>query len=107
MAQPMTEHHRDSSAPTGSASREARLEVRLTREQRSLIDRAAATRGTTVAEFVRQAVQDAAAQAVAEHDLLRLCAEDQEAFAAALLAPREPSERFKAAYADYRERVGA
>jgi uncharacterized protein (DUF1778 family) len=90
----------------GSATREARLEIRLTREQKSLLVRAAALRGASVTDFVRQAAQDSAAQTVAEHEVLRLCAQDQEAFAAALLAPRDPSETFKAAFADYLERVG-
>ena len=77
------------------------------REQKSLVVRAAAARGATLADFVRQAVQDAAVQTVSEHEVLRLCAQDQEAFAAALLAQREPSVRLKAAHQDYRERVGA
>ncbi len=89
------------------ATREARLEIRLTREQKGLLVRAAALRGASVADFVRQAVQQAAAQIVTEHEIVRLCARDQEAFAAALLTPRDPSEEFKSAYADYRERVGA
>jgi uncharacterized protein (DUF1778 family) len=50
-------------------------------------------------------VQDAAVKTVSELEVLRLCAEDQEAFAAALLTPREPSARLKAAYEDYQERV--
>jgi uncharacterized protein (DUF1778 family) len=94
-------------AKTDSAPREARLEIRLTQEQRTLIVRAAAVRGGSLAEFVRQAVQDAATRTVTEHELLRLCTVDQEAFATALLTPREPSETLKAAYKEYRERVGA
>jgi uncharacterized protein (DUF1778 family) len=97
---------RGAASETGSTTREARLEIRLTQEQKSLVVRAAAVRGATVTDFVRQIVQDAAAQVVADHDLLRLCAEDQEAFAAALLTPREPTEGFETAYEDYRKRVG-
>jgi uncharacterized protein (DUF1778 family) len=106
MAQPPT-HAQDALTTTDSTSREARLEIRLTREQKSLVTRAAAARGATVADFVRQAVQDAAALAVTEYDLLRLCVEDQEALAAALLAEREPSAELKATYEEYRERIGA
>ena len=91
----------------GSPAREARLEIRLTREQKSLLVRAAALRGASLTDFVRQAVQDAAARTVTEHEVLRLCVEDQEAFAAALFTPREPGETFEAAYTDYLERVGA
>ena len=96
----------DEPSSAESASREARLEIRLTREQKSLVVRAAAAQGASVADFVRRAVQDAAAQTVTEHEVLRLCVQDQEAFGNALLNPREPSERLKAAYEAYRERVG-
>jgi uncharacterized protein (DUF1778 family) len=89
------------------ACREARLEIRLTRDQKALVVRAAAAQGASVAEFVRRAVQDSAVQIVTEHEVLRLCVQDQEAFAAALLSPREPSERLKAARDAYRERVGS
>jgi uncharacterized protein (DUF1778 family) len=104
MAEPL-KHTGDTPAKTDSAPREARLEIRLSQEQKALVTRAAAARGGTVAEFVRQAVQDAAVKTVSELEVLRLCAEDREAFAAALLAPREPSARLKAAYTDTRERV--
>ncbi len=95
-------------APGGEpASREARLEIRLTHDQKALVVRAAAAQGASVAEFVRRAVQDSAMQAVTEHEVLRLRVQDQEAFAAALLSPREPSERLKMARDAHRERVGA
>ena len=71
-----------------------------------MIVRAAATRGATVADFVRGAVQEAALQAVTEHDVLLLCVDDQVAFANALLAPREPSDGLKAALRRYLEEVG-
>lgn len=106
MAQPLR-HIRETTAKTESAPREARLELRLTREQKALLVRAAAAQGATLADFVRQAVQDAAVRIVTEYEVLRLCTEDQEAFTAALLAPREPSARLKAACERYREQTGA
>jgi uncharacterized protein (DUF1778 family) len=112
MARPLVKSEDDSftaeSVLSGEpASREARLEIRLTREQKALVVRAAAAQGASVAEFVRRAVQDSAVQTVTEHEVLKLCVQDQQAFAAALLSPREPSERLKAARDAYRERVGA
>jgi uncharacterized protein (DUF1778 family) len=112
MARPQSKGEDESlmaeAAPGGApASREARLEIRLTREQKALVVRAAAAQGASVAEFVRRAVQDSAVQTVTEHEVLRLCAQDQQAFAHALLSSREPSERLKAARDLYRERVGA
>jgi uncharacterized protein (DUF1778 family) len=90
---------------TDKTPREARLEIRLTREQKWLVERAAAARGASVAEFARQAMQTAAAEAVAEQEVLRLCAADQLAFAAALSAPTEPGDRLRLAYKRYRERT--
>jgi uncharacterized protein (DUF1778 family) len=112
MARPLFKDKDDSltaeAAPDGEpASREARLEIRLTRGQKALVVRAAAAQGASVAEFVRRAVQDSAVKTVAEHEVLRLCVQDQQAFAEAVLNPREPSERLKAARDAYRERVGA
>ena len=111
MARPLFKIEDDSSGAEAAAvvepaSREARLEIRLTREQKSLVVRAAAAQGASVAEFVRRAVQDSAVQTITEHEVLRLCVQDQQAFAAALLSPREPSQRLKAARDAYRERVG-
>ena len=104
MAQPLA-YDPDAFSEAESAPREARLEIRLTREQKTLVSRAAAARGATVADFVRQAVQAAAVQAVTEFEVVQLCVADQEALATALLSPREPSDRLKAAYRDYLTRM--
>jgi len=97
----------ESATETDKSPREARLEIRLTREQKWLVERAAAVRGASVAEFARQAMQAAAVEAMTEQEVLRLCTQDQEAFTAALLAPEGPSERLRVAYEKYRERVEA
>ena len=81
------------------------MEIRLSQEQKALVIRAAVARGGTVAEFVRQAVQDAAMKTVSELEVLRLCAEDQEAFVAALLARGSRAQRSRTVYADHQERV--
>jgi len=96
---------RESATEADKSPREARLEIRLTREQKWLLERAAAARGASVAEFARQAMQAAAVEAVTEQEVLRLCTQDREAFAAALLAPERPSERLRVAYEKYRERM--
>ena len=100
-------HTEETSADSDAVPREARLEIRLTRQQKALVIRAAAARGATLADFVRQAVQAAAVKAVAEAEVLRLSVSDQEAFAAAVLAPREPSAALKSVCEDYREQMGA
>ena len=85
--------------------REARLEIRLTREQKSLVHRAAAARGVSVAEFVRRATQEAALETITEHTVLHLCVQDQEAFATALLASKEPGPALREAHRLYRGQV--
>jgi uncharacterized protein (DUF1778 family) len=54
------------SKPTRARSRAQRLETRVTLEQKSLIERAAALQGRTVTDFVLTSVQDAARRATVE-----------------------------------------
>lgn len=97
---------RDTASRTGRTSREERLEIRLTREQKWLLERAAAVQGSSVAEFARQAMQAAALKTVTEQEVLKLSPRDQEAFAVALLDPSQPNVRLRRAYARYRESIG-
>lgn len=90
-----------------SAKKEERLEIRISEEQKSLALRAVAIQGGTLADFVRKAVRDAAVNTVKDHDVVALCAADQEAFAAALLHPPEPGERLKVAHSRFKEQVDA
>lgn len=107
MAQPGKYKNESPSAERRAvAVKRERLEVRLTVEQKRLALRAAALRGCTVTDFIRQAVQDSALQAVTEYEVMVLCVEDQEAFAAALLSPPEPGPRLRTAYGSYKERIG-
>jgi uncharacterized protein (DUF1778 family) len=93
-------------AQTGRArvERSERLEARISREQKSLFQRAAALRGLTLTDFVLSTVQMAALETIEKFEVLRLSPADQEAFAASLLRPPEPSPRLKRAYQAYRER---
>ena len=96
---------RDDCATTDKTPRGERLEIRITREQKSLLERAAAAQGSSVAEFARQAMQAAAVKAVTEQEILKLSPLDQHAFATALLEPPRPSERLRQAYDRYRART--
>ena len=88
-------------------ARAQRLETRVTREQKTLIERAAALQGRTVTDFVLTSVQDAARRAIEEHQRLELSVRDSEAFVEALLNPRPVNDRLSDSVRLYREATGA
>src|SRR5215467_13472197 len=85
--------------------RAQRLETRVTAEQKTLIERAAALQGRSVTDFVLTSVQDAAKRAIEEHRQLELSVRDSEAFVDALLNPKPVNDRLRDTVRRYRERV--
>ncbi len=78
------------------------LEVRITAEQKTLIERAAALQGGTVTDFVLTSVQEAARRAIAEHQRLELSMRDSDAFVDALLHPKSVNARLRETVRRYR-----
>lgn len=95
------------SRPPRGRSRAQRLETRVTAEQKSLIERAAALQGRTVTDFVLTSVQEAARRAIEEHHRLELSVRDSEAFVDALLGSRPVNDRLRETVRRYREATGA
>ena len=91
---------------TGGRARAQRLEARVTAEQKTLIERAAALQGRTVTDFVLTSVQDAARRAIEEHRQLQLSVRDSEAFVDALLNPKPINDRLRETIRRYREATG-
>jgi uncharacterized protein (DUF1778 family) len=89
------------SQDTPDTTRDARLEVRVSVAQKSLLQHAAALSGRTLSEFVVTSAQDAARQVIAEHESIRLSREEHLAFVQALLQPPEPNARLKRAAKAY------
>lgn len=85
----------------------ARLEARISTDLHSMLKRAAEIQGRTMTDFVVSAVQDAAQQAIAQSEVIRLSLADQECFAQALLSPPKPAPALKRAFARHRKLVGA
>jgi uncharacterized protein (DUF1778 family) len=83
-----------------------RLEARITREQKRIIERAAGLRGTTVTEFVVVSAQQAAANAIKDFEMMSLHGEAREAFVQALLNPPTPNAPSKKAAERYRQLSG-
>ena len=87
-------------------TRSARLEARISQEQKAMLQHAAALSGRTVSEFVVASAQEAAAKVIQEHETMRLSRAEQIAFVTALLAPPKPGARLRQAAARYRARAG-
>jgi uncharacterized protein (DUF1778 family) len=90
-----------------STGKNARLEARITAEQKELIERAAAYEGRSVSAFVVGAVQQAAKAVVQEHEVLQLNESHSRAFVETLLNPPEPNEALRQAAEQYQEDVSS
>jgi uncharacterized protein (DUF1778 family) len=91
----------------GVRVRGERLETRVTADQKSLIERAAALQGRTVTDFVLTSVQEAARRAIDEHQRLNLSLRDSDAFVEALLTSQKVNDRLRDTVRRYRRLTGA
>ena len=91
---------------TRGRTRGQRLEARVTAEQKTLIEHAAALQGRTVTDFVLTSVQDAARRAIEELQQLELSVRDSHAFVDALLNPKPINDRLRDTVRRYREATG-
>jgi uncharacterized protein (DUF1778 family) len=82
----------------------ARLEARISREQKALFQRAAAIQGRSLTDFVVASVHDAAMRTLQDYETLKLGVRDSGALVATLLEDAEPGKRLKAAARRYRDR---
>ena len=87
-------------------SRGARLEARISVEQKAVLQQAAALSGRTLSEFVLASAQEAARRVIQDHETIRLSRSEQAAFVAALLNPPAPNARLRQAAAAYRKQLG-
>jgi uncharacterized protein (DUF1778 family) len=83
-----------------------RLEARVTRDQKRLIERAAELRGTTMTDFVVASAQEAAAKTIRDFESLTLREEAREVFLQAVVNPATPNEAARAAAQRHREQMG-
>ena len=91
---------------TTDKSRAARLEARISVEQKARLQQAAALSGRTLSEFVVASAQEAASRVIQEHETIRLSRSEQVAFVTALLKPPAPNARLRRAAALYRKQMG-
>jgi uncharacterized protein (DUF1778 family) len=88
------------------SQKQERLEARLTRGQKRLIERAAQIRGTSVTDFVLASAQQAATETIKDFQTLSLRGKSREVFVNALLNPPAPNAPARAAARRYKERMG-
>ena len=90
-----------------SRSRTARLEARITPEQKALFSKAAALTGRSLSDFVVASAYEAAARTVREHEAMTLSVRDREIFVRALLNHPAPGARLRKAARRYKRDAGA
>jgi len=86
--------------------RTQRLDARLTREEKEMIETAAALRGTSFSDFVRMVTKEAALKTIREHEVLTLSEESRRVFVEALLNPPKPNAKLIAAARRLRQEIG-
>ncbi|HMM41576.1 MAG TPA: DUF1778 domain-containing protein [Thermomicrobiales bacterium] len=84
----------------------ARIDARLTPEQKAVIQHAADRQGRAISDFVIAAAYEAAQREIREHEIISLSAQESQRFAEALIAPPEPGEHLRAAARRYRVFIG-
>ena len=90
---------------TNPSPKSARIETRVSSEQKDLIERAAAYTGRTLSDFVIAHVEVAAKKVIEEHERLHLDQTQSRMLVDALLSAKKPNKQLKLAMDNYRKRV--
>ena len=90
---------------SAGAKRDERLDARLTREEKELVETAASLRGTSSSDFVRMAIKEAALNTIRDFETLTLAEKSRKVFVEALLNPPKPNERAKAAARRFKQEM--
>jgi uncharacterized protein (DUF1778 family) len=96
---------RSSSRPQAARARAERLEARISRDQKQLLQRAADLQGRTLSDFVVSSAQEAAVRTIERMQIIKLSLEDSRAFAEALLNPPEPTPALRRSFRRQRELI--
>jgi uncharacterized protein (DUF1778 family) len=84
-----------------ASPKHARIEARVSPEQKELFERAAAIEGVTLTDFAISTMHRAATSVVQEHTTIELSVRNQRAFVEALRNPPEPNEALREAAKAY------
>jgi uncharacterized protein (DUF1778 family) len=91
--------------PKARSTKEERLEARVTAEFKRTIAHAAQLAGRSLTDFMVDSIRESAHKTIAEHEVMRLNAEESRDFVRALLNPPEPNAKLRAAFASHRRQV--
>ena len=80
-----------------------RLEARVPKELKALLQRAANIEGRSLTDFIVKAAREAATRTVEQAEVIKLTARDQKIFSEALLQPYAPNARLRQAASRYRK----
>jgi uncharacterized protein (DUF1778 family) len=89
----------------GAAKRTERLDARVTKEEKRIVETAASLRGISVTDLMRTVITDAANKIIQENETLTLSEREREAFVQALMNPPQPNDAAAAAVRRYRREV--
>ena len=93
-----------SSSSNGQANgKKARLEARISQEQKELVLEAARITGCSLTDFVVNTVVEAAKQTLQQQQIVELSEKDRLFFVENLLNPSPPSEKLQASAQRYRQ----
>lgn len=91
---------------TNTAQKQERLEIRLTSENKKIIEEAAAILGQTVSGFTQHSLVLKAMEIIKENSLIKLSAEGTLKFFEILDNDAEPNEKLRKAALRYRSTYG-
>ena len=90
--------------PETPSPKDSRLDLRITQEQKQLLERAAAIRGVSLSAYTLLHLLPIARKEVNNHERLVLSNRDRELFMSALENPPKLKGKLKAAIQKYREK---
>ena len=85
---------------------EARLEARISAEQKQFFQHAAAVRGTSLTDFMVSSLQEAAVQAIRDYEVLKLSANGRKRLIENLMNPPNANTALRKAAHRHREVMG-
>ena len=86
-------------------TREARLRLRVDRQTKQLVARAAELEHRSLTDFCLSALSEAARQTIAKHEMLVLSERDRQIFFDVLVHPPKPNARLRRAFQSERRRL--
>ncbi|MDJ0762860.1 MAG: DUF1778 domain-containing protein [Myxococcota bacterium] len=87
--------------------KKARLELRVSVEDKSLIQRAAFVAGLSQTDFILSCVKAHATKTLHAHEVMRLSEQDRNIFIDTFISPPEPNARLRKAAKRYLKRTSA